>query len=196
MDIGSWIYNLFGNEGEIGLLLCIFLIFLLDALVIPTLPELFFIIGFMGGAKYREPMVFGCELLLMAILAEIIGIYALYYVVKHVRVPKKIESVANKYTNFLIMSDERLLLLNRVAPMLPFAGAFIALSNWNVKKSFSFIVLGCVIKYGILMLLSNVFYNYFSSEVAGQVSLVMVFVVIGLSAFVSFFMKKKKGLDS
>ena len=36
MNIGQSIYDLFGGNGEIGILLCIFLIFLLDALVIPT----------------------------------------------------------------------------------------------------------------------------------------------------------------
>lgn len=49
MAIGDFIYNLFGGYGEIGILLCIFLIFLLDAFLVPTLPELFIILAFMGG---------------------------------------------------------------------------------------------------------------------------------------------------
>ena len=70
-NIGQIIYDLFGDNGDLGVLLCIFLIFLLDALLVPTLPELFFILGFMAGAEHNTPIVFGCELLLMAILAEL-----------------------------------------------------------------------------------------------------------------------------
>ena len=90
INIGQVIYDLFGDNGDLGVLLCIFLIFLLDALLVPTLPELFFILGFMAGAEHNTPIVFGCELLLMAILAELVGILSLYYVVKHIRIPKKI----------------------------------------------------------------------------------------------------------
>ena len=38
MGIGEFVYDLFGGSGEWGLLLCIFLIFLLDAFLFPTLP--------------------------------------------------------------------------------------------------------------------------------------------------------------
>ena len=163
-NIGQIIYDLFGDNGDLGVLLCIFLIFLLDALLVPTLPELFFILGFMAGAEHNTPIVFGCELLLVAILAELVGILSLYYVVKHIRIPKKIEKLVDTYTNFLVMGDERLLLLNRIAPMIPFAGAFIAIAIWDLKKSMFYIVLGCVLKYGIIMLLSNMFLDFFNTQ--------------------------------
>ena len=165
-NIGQIIYDLFGDNGDLGVLLCIFLIFLLDALLVPTLPELFFILGFMAGAEHNTPIVFGCELLLVAILAELAGILSLYYVVKHIRIPKKIEKLVDTYTKFLVMGDERLLLLNRIAPMIPFAGAFIAIAKWDLKKSMFYIVLGCVLKYGIIMLLSNMFLDFFNSDQA------------------------------
>ena len=38
VNIGQVIYDLFGDNGDLGVLLCIFLIFLLDALLVPTLP--------------------------------------------------------------------------------------------------------------------------------------------------------------
>lgn len=193
MNIGEWIYGIFGDNGEIGILIGVFLIFLLDAFVIPTLPELFFVLGFMGGCEYQEPLVFGGELLLMAILAELIGILSLYYVVKHIKVPKKIEKAIGAYTNFLILDDERLLLLNRIAPMIPFAGAFIAISNWKLSKSLVYIVIGCICKYGLIMLLSNIFYEYFSSDTAGTVTLLMIFIVIGASIGCSFYLKKRNG---
>ena len=195
INIGQVIYDLFGDNGDLGVLLCIFLIFLLDALLVPTLPELFFILGFMAGAEHNTPIVFGCELLLMAILAELVGILSLYYVVKHIRIPKKIEKLVDTYTKFLVMGDERLLLLNRIAPMIPFAGAFIAIAKWDLKKSIFYIVLGCVLKYGIIMLLSNMFHDFFSSDQAQLFMIIMIVVVIAISMVLSIVVKKRHGFD-
>ena len=194
-NIGQIIYDLFGDNGDLGVLLCIFLIFLLDALLVPTLPELFFILGFMAGAEHNTPIVFGCELLLMAILAELVGILSLYYVVKHIRIPKKIEKLVDTYTKFLVMGDERLLLLNRIAPMIPFAGAFIAIAKWDLKKSIFYIVLGCVLKYGVIMLLSNMFLDFFSSDQAQLFMIIMIVVVIAVSMVLSIVVKKRHGID-
>ena len=195
VNIGQVIYDLFGDNGDLGVLLCIFLIFLLDALLVPTLPELFFILGFMAGAEHNTPIVFGCELLLVAILSELVGILSLYYVVKHIRIPKKIEKLVDTYTKFLVMGDERLLLLNRIAPMIPFAGAFIAIAKWDLKKSMFYIVLGCVLKYGIIMLLSNMFLDFFNSDQAQLFMIIMIVVVIAVSMIMSFVIKKRHGLD-
>ncbi|WP_400219590.1 hypothetical protein [Methanomethylophilus alvi] len=195
VNIGQVIYDLFGDNGDLGVLLCIFLIFLLDALLVPTLPELFFILGFMAGAEHNTPIVFGCELLLVAILAELVGILSLYYVVKHIRIPKKIEKLVDTYTKFLVMGDERLLLLNRIAPMIPFAGAFIAIAKWDLKKSIFYIVLGCVLKYGIIMLLSNMFLDFFSSDQAQLFMIIMIVVVIAVSMVLSIVVKKRHGID-
>ena len=195
INIGQVIYDLFGDNGDLGVLLCIFLIFLLDALLVPTLPELFFILGFMAGAEHNTPIVFGCELLLVAILAELVGILSLYYVVKHIRIPKKIEKLVDTYTKFLVMGDERLLLLNRIAPMIPFAGAFIAIAKWDLKKSMFYIVLGCVLKYGIIMLLSNMFLDFFNSDQAQLFMIIMIVVVIAVSMVLSIVVKKRHGID-
>ncbi len=194
-NIGQSIYDLFGGNGDLGILVCIFLIFLLDALLVPTLPELFFILGFMAGAEHNVPIVFGCELLAAAIAAELVGILSLYYVVKHVRIPKKIEKLVDRYTRFLVMGDERLLLLNRVAPMIPFAGAFIAIAKWDLRKSVFYIVLGCILKYGTIMLLGNAFLEFFSSDQAQLFMIAMILAVIAVSMILSFVVKKRRGID-
>jgi len=191
IDISSWLYDLFGNN-EWGIILCVFLIFLLDAFLFPTLPELFFAIGCM----YNPTILFGMELLMAAIIAEIIGIMSLYLVVSHIKVPARIERVAEKYMDFLILGDERLLLLNRVAPMIPFAGAFIAILKWDIKKSLAYVVIGCVIKYGLIALMSEMFYNYFESDMATTMMLVFIFAVIIISFVFSVIMKKRKGLST
>jgi len=194
MGIGDFVYDLFGSNGEWGLILCIFIIFLLDAFLFPTLPELFFVIAYMGGQEYGGGLAFDACLLLAAIAAELVGIFSLYYVVKHVRVPKKIEKLLNMYTKFLLLGDERLLLLNRVAPMIPFAGAFIAISRWNPYKSAAYIVIGCVAKFGVIMLLADFFYSFFGSSQAELFTIIMIFAVIGISVAASVIVKKRKGL--
>lgn len=192
--IGEWVYNLFGGSLE-GLALAIFFIFLLDALLIPALPELFFIIAYMGGKSYGAGLEYGVALILMAALAELVGIFTLYFVVKRIRIPKKIEKLVNKYTKFLILGDERLLLLNRIAPVIPFAGAFIAISGWDPKKSAAYIVLGCVIKFGVILLLAKALYDFFDSSQAEMFSIIMIFVVIGISTASSVLYKRRHNLD-
>ncbi len=192
MSFGDWLFSLFDGLGPEWVLLCICLLFLLDAILIPTLPEVFFIMGF-----DRQPTVlFGGELLLAAIIGELIGIFSLYYVVKHIRVPKRISKIADKYVNFLIISDEKALLMNRIAPMIPFAGAFIALiESWDPKKCMFYIVTGCILKYGAILLASGFFYTFFTGRMAQQVMLVFIIAVIVVSFIASYVKKKRSGLE-
>ena len=192
MSFGDWLFSLFDGLGPEWVLLCICLLFLLDAILVPTLPEVFFIMGF-----DRQPTaMFGCELLLAAIIGELIGIFSLYYIVKHIRVPKRGSKIADKYVNFLIVSDERALLMNRIAPMIPFAGAFIALiDSWDPKKCVFYIVTGCVLKYGAILLASGFFYTFFTGKMAQQVMLVFIIAVIVLSFIASYVKKKRSGLE-
>ncbi|MGN0138062.1 MAG: hypothetical protein ACI381_05595 [Candidatus Methanomethylophilaceae archaeon] len=192
MSFGDWLFSLFDGLGPEWVLLCICLLFLLDAILIPTLPEVFFIMGF-----DRQPTVlFGGELLLAAIIGELIGIFSLYYVVKHIRVPKRISKIADKYVNFLIVSDEKALLMNRIAPMIPFAGAFIALiESWNPKKCVFYIVTGCILKYGAILLASGFFYTFFTGRMAQQVMLMFIIAVIVVSFIASYVKKKRSGLE-
>jgi len=190
MNVGQFLFDLFGADGGWGVVLCIFLIFLIDAFLFPTLPELFFILGF----AYNPTIEFGLQLLAAAVVAEWIGIFSLYYVVKHVRIPAKVSRVVDKYVNFLMLKDERLLLLNRIAPMIPFAGAFICIANWDVKKSWFYITLGCILKYGVIMLLSDQLYKYYA-ESAQTMTIIMLIIILAISFALSFVMKKRNGLD-
>lgn len=192
MNFGDWLFSLFDGFGPEWVLLCIGLLFLLDALLVPTLPEVFFIMGF-----DRQPTaLFGAELLGVAIIGELIGIFTLYYVVKHIRVPKKISRIADKYVNFLIVGDEKALLMNRVAPMIPFAGAFIALvDSWDPRKCVFYIVTGCILKYGAILLASGFFYSFFTGRMAQQVMLIFIIAVIVVSFVASYVKKRKTGLE-
>jgi len=192
IDISGWIYGIFGPYGGVGILLCVFLIFFIDAVVFPTLPELFFMFGFF----YQPTLEFGIALLLIASIGEILGVTVLYLIVKKVGVPERIKRVFNKYVNFLVISDERIFLVNRFAPMIPFAGAFISLvDSWSYKKCMAYVVLGCCIKYGLILVLSAFFYISFDPAVAQDLSIILIIAVILISFIASFLKKKKVGVD-
>lgn len=188
--IGDVLFGIFGADGGWGVVLCIFLIFFIDALLFPTLPELFFILGF----SYDPSIEFGLLLLGAAVIAEWIGIFSLYYITEHIRMPQKVTRVVGKYKDFLLVSDERLLLLNRIAPTVPFAGAFISIVKWDLKKSWFYITIGCILKYGVIMLLSDQMYKYYA-ESATTMTIVMLVVILAVSFVLSYVVKKRKGLD-
>lgn len=188
IDISGWIYDIFGPYGWWGILLCVFLIFFIDAVLVPTLPELFFMFGFF----YQPTLEFGIAMLIVASIAEVLGVTVLYLVVKHIGVPDRVRRICNKYIDFLVVSDERIFLINRFAPMIPFAGAFIGLvERWSYKKCMAYIILGCFIKYGLILALAAFFYISFDPAVAQDLSLVLIATVIILS-FVASYLKKKK----
>jgi len=192
-SIGEWMYDIFGPDSAALVIMFVFLIFFIDALFFPTLPELFFIIGFM----YSPSLLFGLQLLTAVVIAEVLGIALLYWIVEHIRVPGRIKRIADRYVKFLICNDERMLLVNRVAPMIPFAGAFISLiDNWRISKAMFYIVIGCVIKYGIIMLMSNFFFNYFESGAAQTYTICLIIIVIAVSIAAAFLRKRKEGLTN
>lgn len=189
VDVGQFLFDAFGADGGWGVVLCIFLIFLIDAFLFPTLPELFFILGF----SYDPSIGFSLELLLAAIVAEWIGIFSLYCVVKYICIPEKIFRVVGKYIDFLLLKDEKLLLLNRIAPTIPFAGAFIHIAGWDLRKCWFYVTLGCILKYGAIILLSDYMYDYYA-ESAQIMTVVMIFVILGVSFLLSYVVKHRNSL--
>jgi len=193
-DIGDWIYGLFGDSAW-GVILCVFLVFLIDAVVFPALPELFFVMGYMYPPTPN--MIFGIELLLAAVAAEVIGITALYWITEHIRIPAKIRNIAERYVKFLVVSDERILLVNRVAPMIPFAGAFISImESWKLSKALFYVVIGCVLKYGIILAMSSFFFEYFSGDEAQMYTIAFIFAIIILSFIAAYVKKKRSGIEN
>ena len=182
MDLTHLMLDIFGPYGGPGVALMVFLAFLLDATLVPFLPEIFIILGF----SYDPSPSFAVLLISVSIMAEWLGNCILYFVVKNIRVPKKIRSVANKYIGILLISDERMLLVNRIAPMIPYSGAFIALvDNWKLSRALAYLALGCVLKYGLILSMSSVFYAYFSSNMASIMMIVFVIVILLLSLILS-----------
>ena len=188
MDLTAIMFDIFGPYGMVGVVAVVFLAFFIDATVFPFLPEIFIILGF----SYNPTPSFALVLLCTAIVAEILGNTALYSVVEHFGLPKKLKTIMEKYVDFLVVSDERMLLVNRIAPMIPYSGAFISgVESWKLPCALKWIVLGCILKYGTVLALSSVFYAYFTSSVAQWLMIGMVFAVLIISFVASYFKKKK-----
>jgi len=188
-EIVNLLTGLFGG-GEFASLAIIFVIFMIDAMIFPLLPELFFILAFTSN---QSNALYGAELLLAATLGEIVGVLILYFIVEHLRIPRGVQKVVGRYVGFLILHDERMLLVNRIAPMIPFTGAFISIAEkWEFKRCMLYLITGCVLKYGALLVLSNVFYAYFSDTSTAQaVSVVMVLVIMAASFAAAYYRKRK-----
>ena len=188
MDLTQVMLDLFGPYGGPGVILMVFLAFLLDATLVPFLPEIFIILGY----SYNPEPSFAITLILVSILAEWAGNCILYLLVKHIRVPRRIRSVVNRYIGIMVVSDERMLLINRIAPLIPYSGAFIALvDGWRLSRALFYIALGCVLKYGLILSMSTVFYSYFSGGMASIMTIVLVVIMLVLSLILSYVRKRR-----
>lgn len=192
IDIGGWMLGLFGPYGGPGIIAVIFLVFYIDAIIFPTLPEVFFIVGYM----YDPDPVWGIVLVSVAAVSEAAGMSTLYFVVEKMGVPERFKDMADRYANFLIVSDEKMILLNRIAPLIIFAGVFISLiRTWTLKRALFYSVIGCYLKYGAIVLFASFFYTYFGSNEAELYTITFVLVVLVLSIIASIYRKRKAGLD-
>ncbi len=188
-DIGQTIFQALKPLGMEGLLICVFLLFYIDATVFPTLPDLFAVVIFMVDPTVQF------ALLILATLAvgEILGISTLYYVVKNIRIPKRIRSAADRYCNMLLVKNEKIVLLNRVAPVLPYMGAFAAICHWNIWKVLTYTFIGGMLKYGTILSISSLFFAYMSTGMAETVTMVLVISVIAISLTFSIMKHRKEG---
>lgn len=187
VDIGQAIFEAFSPLGARGMIACIFFIFYVDAIVFPTLPELFAVVIFMA---IPEPW-FAMSLLITIAFAEVLGLTTLYVVVRKVKVPQMIERALCRYRDFLMVSDERIILVNRIAPIVPFIGAFVAIFKWSYIRCIIYTLIGGLAKYGVILTLSGFFFVYFASGTAQTVTIVMIVVVIGVSLALSLYRRAK-----
>ena len=176
--------------GNIYLLLIgAFLIFYLDAMVPTMLPEIL-ILTFIG-TKPDDMSTFIWLLLLlcMANFGDVSGNYTIYLLFKkwgwfH----KKISAKLRKYVGFLLLKDEKLILLNRVAPALPMCGVFIAACEWDIKKSLFYIYLGGLIKYSIILMIFGFLDWIYDPDIAFWITLISVIAFL----IPSFYLGRRK----
>jgi len=186
-DLGQSITSTLTPLGEAGLLLTIFALFYIDAIIFPTLPELFTVIVFM----VTPTTSFAVLILVTIAIAEFSGFCTLYFLVRYVRVPKVVQNAVSRYCKFLVVKDEKVILFNRIAPMVPFIGAFAAIMKWDFRRCILYTFVGGVAKYGAILALSNLFYVYLSSGLASTVTLILIAIVIAASFVLSLARRKK-----
>jgi len=186
--IGDEIINFFGGFGAAGMLLALYTIFLIDSMIFPALPDFFLLVIY---STNPHSITWGVMLLIIAVFASFSGNSILYFVVKKYSPPHFIKNLMVKYSNMLIIKDEKILLINRIAPVLPYTGAFIAVNNWDYKKAITYIVFGATLKFGFLLLLSGTFYRLFDKGIAEKATFLLIAVTISISVIASYIEKRK-----
>jgi hypothetical protein len=181
--VGEIISDLTG--GNIFLIMLgVFLIFYLDSMVLTLLPEVL-ILFFMKQPHPGVSLVtWAILLLLMATIGDVSGNYTIYILFKKWGwFQKKVSAKLRKYVGFLLLKDEKLILLNRVAPALPMCGVFMAACDWNIKKSLFYIYLGGLIKYSIILFIFGFLDLFYDSDVAFWITLISVIAFLVPSFF-------------
>lgn len=195
--IGDMIYELFRGLGPVIALLAVFLIFVIDAALFPALPEVFAVLFFLANPLPDGNMVtWGLAILSMAILGELAGNTLLYLFVNNIlvkkrRMPRLLDRWMKRWVNFLVVRDERVILVNRIAPVVPMVGAFIAVCEWSYRKSILYVFLGSVAKYSFLLLLVGYFGITYERGTAQLIAVVAVLVIIGISGICSLIYRRK-----
>ncbi len=179
--LGDAILELFSGLGFYGGLIAIFFIFYFDAMIIPLLPEFFAVLFFLSNPTLE----WGVLVLLIAEVGEILGNSTLYFVVKRIGVPGFLKKTMNKYINFLMLKDERLILSNRIAPTVPFVGAFIAACDWDYRKSITYVAIGGLLKYSVLLSIVGAFDVAYPKDLAQTLTLVFVIIFIVVSVIIA-----------
>lgn len=189
--LGESIIDAFASLGDFGMIIALVSIILIDGTGFPTLPEVWMV--WIYGVHF-DSLGWAMLLIIVASFASLGGNFILYTIVKVVGMPKRIQKVMRKYTDFLIVSDERLLLLNRIAPLVPYTGAFMAVCNWNLRKCVLYLIVGALMKSTAVISLAWLSYDNLRQEIAPWIALTAVIVVLLASVIASIIYRKKIGL--
>jgi membrane protein DedA with SNARE-associated domain len=188
---------LFALLGPTGSLVALLLIFAADAALFPALPEAWILITYSYRPEGLDPVGWAAVLLLVAVAGDLLGTSLLYLAVRRVlvqgrRMPRWLESGMRRWTEFLVVRDERVILLNRIAPVVPFVGAFIATLRWNYRRSMAYVAVGGLAKYAALLYLVFVIGVAYNVRMARTITLVLVVLVVALSVGGSWLYRRRQ----
>jgi len=187
MALGDIITETFQFMGPMGVIVALYFIFLIDGMIFPMLPELFVLIFYLEDPTFS----WGFILVITATVGATCGNALLYFIVSRIGMPKFIGKHMKAYTDMLFVSDEKLILVNRIAPVVPFVGAFISVCKWNVKKAISYVAIGGFLKYLVLVALANTFYVLYDTGTARTATLILVISLVGISLVASRIQKRR-----
>lgn len=198
-SVDEFLAGLFEFLGPIGALLALFLIFVIDAALFPALPEIAVVLTYSFLPGGFEPLPWAILLLLMAVAGEAVGNSALYLVVRRAlvqrgRMPASVERLMRRWINFLLVRDERIILVNRVAPVVPMVGAFIATLRWDYRKSLTYIVAGAAAKYAGLLVLTGWVGVAYDPTTARWIAVGLVLGLVAASAVASIVYRRRTGI--
>lgn len=192
-DVGQRIFDLFRDLGDMGMFIAIAIVIWLDGAVFPTIPEAWLV--FIWNAHPDPSFQFGLTLVLVSTFASVTGTLSLYSAVKLTGLPKRVQKAMSGYTRWLIVNDERLLVLNRFAPLIPYTGAFIAANNWNIRKATIYLFGSAVLKFSAWVTVFAVLRENLMGDISPWISLALVAIVITASTILSLtYRKKRKGV--
>ena len=190
-SVADWFSGLFAFLGPAGTLVALFLVFVLDAAIIPTLPELAIVVSYLlGRTPDVAPLSWALMLLAMAVAGEVVGntlmfLWVRKLVVDRGHLPRLIGRAMRGWTRLMIVPDERIILVNRIAPVVPFVGAFIAVVGWSFRKSLLYIVLGSIAKYSLLLVIVGYLGIVYEPGTATLVTAVAVIALVAVSVAAS-----------
>ena len=195
-SLGQWLEGLFAFLGAAGTLVGLFVVFVVDAAIIPTLPELAVVLSYTYRGAGVDPFFWALLLLAMAMAGEAVGNTALYIYVRRALVdrghmPRLLTRAIRRWTGFLLVRDERIILVNRVAPVVPFVGAFIAVLSWSYPKSLSYVLIGAAAKYTFLLVLVAYLGLVYDPATATIITIVAIVALVGLSVAASWAVRRR-----
>lgn len=192
---------LFLSLGPAGSLIALMLIFAIDAALFPALPEAWIVLTYTYRPSTLDPALWVVFLLGMAVCGDILGTSVLYALVRHGlvrggRMPKWLERGMKRWTSLLFFRDERVILLNRLAPVLPFVGAFIATMGWDFRRSIAYVAVGGLAKYAVLLYLVFEIGVAYNVGTARLVTIILVVLVVAVSLIASWFYRRRLARQS
>lgn len=192
VDVAQAIIDAFSSFGDIGMLVAIVLIIWIDGTAFPTLPEAWLV--FLYG-MHPDSFWWGATLVVVTSCASLLGNMTLYSLVKVAKLPGRVQKAMRRYTNWLILKDERLLILNRFAPILPYTGAFIAVCNWNLRRCVVYLLGSAMAKTSLYIVIFWASYGALEDRIAPYVSLGIVAAVI-IASIASSFIYRRRHLEA
>ncbi len=196
-SVADWLSGLFAFLGPAGTLIALFLAFVIDAAIIPTLPELAVVLSYLLGRPAGvEPMPWAFLLLAMAVGGEVVGntlmfLWVRKLVVDRGHLPRIVGRAMKGWTHLMLVRDERIILVNRIAPVVPFVGAFIAVVGWSFRKSLLYIVVGAVAKYSLLLVLVGYLGVVYDPGTATVITVLAVVALVVVSVGVSLLYRRR-----
>ncbi|MCI4371845.1 MAG: hypothetical protein L3J78_04275 [Thermoplasmata archaeon] len=198
-SLGDFLPALLATLGPFGSLVALLVIFAVDAALFPALPEAWVVLAFTYRPEAMDPVMWAGMLLAVAVLGDVLGTSLLYSVVRRVlvqgrRMPRWLENGMKRWTEFLLVRDERIILLNRVAPVVPFVGAFIATLRWDFRRSMAFTAIGGFAKYAVLLYIVFAIGVAYDVGTARGITLALVVLVVAISFLASYLYRRRLGM--